>query len=169
MNHQCLSAAPEERVHASGPRGACFLKTHAIQLGWWNYIPVSNELHASSCVINKLSQTTPQLHECSDLRRCVPRSQKQPHHHATQYSVREEAVLLHLRKGNPQAARNISCLQELSGKSKCNSLQYPGTWLGEDPGSYLNPWSFPLLLLELLQLPRVRYAKEPGDKAVRSS
>ena len=82
----------------------------------------------------------------------------------------KEAVLLHLRKGSQHAARNTSCLQELvSGKSKCNSLWYPGAWLGEDPGSYLNPRGFPLLLLELWQLPSARYAKEPGDEAVRSS
>lgn len=68
------------------------------------------------------------------------------------HSIRggEEAVLLHLRKGSQHAARNTSCLPELlSGKSKRNSLQYPGTWLGEGPGSYLSPESFPLLLLEL--------------------
>lgn len=92
-----------------------------------------------------------------------------PPHHATQYSVREEDALLHRRKGSQDAACNAFVLQELlSGKSECNSLWYLGTRLGEDPGSYLNPGSFPLLL-ELQQLPSARYAKEPGDTAVRSS
>lgn len=125
------------------------LETNTINLTGGT-ITISNELHASFYVFDKLPQATLQLHKCSDLSRCVPRSQKQPHHHAIQYSGEGRSYLLHQRKGSQHAARNTSSLQELlSGKSQCNSFQYLGTWLGKDPGSYLNPRNFPFFLLEL--------------------
>lgn len=123
-------------------------------------LPISNELHASFYVISKLPQAMLQWHKCSDLSRHGPRSQKPPHHYDTQYCGGERSCPASPEEGKP------TCSQEqLSDKSKCNSLQCPDTWIGKDSGSYLK--SFPLLHPELQQLPNVRYAKEPGDKALR--
>lgn len=144
-----LVAPYESPMLPSSIRKTCAPLVLGKLVSWHITWLVSNELHASCCVISKIPQETLEQHECSGLSRCIHRSQKQPHHHATQYSGGDEAVLLHLRNGSQHAAKNTSCLQELSGKSKCNSLWYPSTWLGEDPGSYLSPGSFPLLLLEL--------------------
>lgn len=85
---------------------SCFLETNVIKLDWWNYYP----FHMSSLPAFMWSENYPkqchlQLHECSDLSRCVPRSQKQPHHHVTQYSAGGRSCSASPEEGKPTCSQ----------------------------------------------------------------
>lgn len=121
--------------------------------------PISNELHGS---FNVISNYHKQCYSCSSALTWADVIPEVKNHLITiLHSILrgKDSVLLHLREGSQHTARN-NCQMW-----KCNSLQCPDTRIGKDSGSYLK--SFPLLHPEVQQLPNVRYAKEPGDQALR--
>lgn len=62
----------------------------------------------------------------------------QKHHHASQCSEGDRSCC-----ASPEEGKSTHSQEQLSDKSKCNSLQWPDTQIGKDSGSYLK--NFPLL------------------------